>query len=262
MRAPVEALSLHGRHAVVVGADGGFGTAITAALEAAGASVVGMDLRGEGEHTIAVDVSDADSVRAAFDELAGRVPKLDILVNTAGIREIEPLATLAPETWQRVLAVNLTGPFLCIQAALPLLRAAQGAAVVNIASIAGLTGMANRPAYTASKHGLVGLTRNLAHDLGPDKIRVNAVAPGTIRTPMTEGYYADQTFLRQAEAMVPLGFDGSAVDVADAVLYLAGPLARHVTGVVLPVDGGFTAQMNYAPLGAGPAYEGDQDSTS
>ena len=260
------ALSMDGCYTLVVGSRGGFGSAVAESLTSAGATVIGMDLpnrsgAAEAVPTLGVDITDPASVAAAFRDLTSRVPQLDVLVNTAGIREIEPIDRLEPATWARVLATKLTGPFLCIQAALPLMRAAGSASVVNIASVGGVIGLAKRPAYTASKHGLVGLTRNLAHDLGPDGIRVNAIAPGTMRTQMTESYYTDESFLRQAEAMVPLGFDGTAADVADAVLFLSSGLARHVTGVVLPVDGGWLAQKNYAPLGAA-TYHGAAPTTS
>jgi NAD(P)-dependent dehydrogenase (short-subunit alcohol dehydrogenase family) len=260
-------LSQQDRVAVVTGAAGGIGHAVAVRLLAAGAHVHLLDRDPDALAEVvaqlgerhpgrvagaSVDVSSAASVADAFSRLPARI---DVLVNAAGIREIEPAETLDPHVWERVVAVNLNGPFFCVQQAIPRMRAAGGGAIVNVASVAAVVGMANRPAYTASKHGLVGLTKNLAHDLGPDRIRVNAIAPGTVRTPMTEAYYSDPEFLRQVEGVVPLGFaNGTAGDVADTVLYLCSDLSRFVSGVVLPVDGGWLAEKNYAPAGGGSAY--------
>lgn len=270
------ALSLQGRVALVAGAAGGIGHASAVRLLQAEARVILLDcderagqaaqesLRQDGLEAVdyvPVDVSSSESVAAAFDEADSLTGRMDILVNSAGIREIKPVTELDPLEWQRVLAINLSGPFHCIQQAIPRMQSVGGGSIVNIASVAGLIGMANRPAYTASKHGLVGLTRNLAHDLGPDRIRVNAIAPGTVRTSMTEAYYGDEDFLRQAEAAVPLGFGGTTSQVADAVLYLCSDLSAYVSGVVLPVDGGWLAEKNYAPTTTDGAYGGRASAT-
>jgi NAD(P)-dependent dehydrogenase (short-subunit alcohol dehydrogenase family) len=175
-------------------------------------------------------------------------------VNAAGIREISPAESLEPSDWAKVVDVNLNGTFYAIRYAIDALKNSKNGAIVNIASVAGVIAMANRPAYSATKHAIVGLTKNLAHDLGVYGIRVNAVAPGTVRTPMTESYYSDAEFLRSMAIMVPLNREGTAADVANTVLYLASPLSAFISGVVLPVDGGWLAQKNYMPGGASTAY--------
>ena len=255
-------LSLGGRVAVVTGAASGLGQAIAQTLAAHGASIVVLD-RDDGADTIAslgtdgehhafrVDVGDHADVERAFEDIDGVHDHVDILVSCAGIREIDAVLDLDPEMWQRVIAVNLSGPFYCAQqAGRRMADCGRGGAIVNVASVAGLVGMTHRPAYTSSKHGLIGLTKNLARDLSPHRIRVNAVAPGTVRTPLTEPYYHDDAFLNGVEGMVPLGFEGAPTDVANAVLFFVSDLSSWVTGTVLPVDGGWLAERNYAPPGS------------
>ena len=125
-----------------------------------------------------------------------------------------------------------------------------GGAIVNITSVAGLVGMTHWPAYLATKHGLIGLTKTMARDLAEHRIRVNAVAPGRVRTPLTEPYHHDEAFLRGVEGMVPLGFEGTPADVARAVLFFVTDLTSWVTETVLLVDGGWLAEPNYEPPGA------------
>jgi NAD(P)-dependent dehydrogenase (short-subunit alcohol dehydrogenase family) len=261
-------LSLDGRNAVVTGGAGGIGREVAIVLASQGASVVLLDraqanpgkaaaalvaeIGGVRITGLSVDISDAESVREVYANEA--LAKVDILVNAAGIREIAPAESLDPTEWANVVNVNLNGTFYAIRYAIEALKKSDNAAIVNIASVAGVIAMANRPAYSATKHAIVGLTKNLAHDLGPHGIRVNAVAPGTVRTPMTESYYSDAEFLRSMEIMVPLNREGTARDVANTVLYLASPLSAFVSGVVLPVDGGWLAQKNYMPGGASSAY--------
>lgn len=261
-------LSLEGRNAVVTGGAGGIGREVAAVLARQGASVVLLDraqadpakaaaeLASEVDGAVfvgvPVDIADADSVREAYQLEV--LEEVDILVNTAGIREISPAEELDPADWANVVNVNLNGTFYAIRYAIEALKKSGSGAVVNVASVAGVVAMANRPAYSATKHAIVGLTKNLAHDLGKYGIRVNAVAPGTVRTPMTESYYSDEEFLRSMEIMVPLNREGTASDVANTVLYLASPLSAFINGVVLPVDGGWLAQKNYMPGGSSAAY--------
>jgi NAD(P)-dependent dehydrogenase (short-subunit alcohol dehydrogenase family) len=251
---------LTGRVAVVTGAASGLGAGIAEVLAGHGAGIVALDrddatqmledlpVRAAARHTsVAVDVSDAGAVAEAFTQIDASHDHVDILVNCAGIREIDSALDLEPSMWDRVLAVNLSGPFYCVQQAAR--RMPRGGSIVNISSVAGLVGMTHRPAYSAAKHGLIGLTKNLARDLSPNGIRVNAVAPGTVRTPLTEPYYQDEAFLKGVEGMVPLGFEGSPRDVGNAVLFFASDLSSWVSGTVLPVDGGWLAERNYAPPG-------------
>lgn len=257
-------LSLHGKVAVVTGAASGLGRGIAEVLARHGASVVILDrddaaraLAGlptdhdQRHAAVAVDVSDVEDVERAFVDVDALHDHVDILVNCAGIREIDSALELDPVMWQRVLAVNLSGPFYCAQQAGRRMAArGAGGAIVNITSVAGLVAMTHRPAYSATKHGLIGLTKNLARDLSVHRIRVNAVAPGTVRTPLTEAYYHDEAFLAGVEGMVPLGFEGHPEDVGRAVLFFVSDLSPWVTGAVLPVDGGWLAERNYAPPGA------------
>ncbi len=183
--------------------------------------------------------------------------RIDVLVCSAGVREIGDVYTMATEEWDNVIAVNLSGTFYCCQAAARRMRqnddgAGGGGAIVNVASVGGQIGLARRPAYTASKHGVVGLTKSLARDLGPAGIRVNAICPGLIRTPLTEQYFAEDAFEEGLRTVVPLGRAGLAADVADAALYLASDQSAYVNGVALTVDGGWLAEKSFA---AGEAAE-------
>ena len=130
------------------------------------------------------------------------------------------------------------------------MREAGGGSIVNIASVAGLVAIRARPAYVATKHGLVGLTRNLSFDLAPYKIRVNAVAPGLIKTPLTEAYFSDQNFVSGLEHAIALRDHGVPADVGHAVAWLCSPDSRYITGITLPIDGGFMAEKSFATKAA------------
>jgi NAD(P)-dependent dehydrogenase (short-subunit alcohol dehydrogenase family) len=173
-----------------------------------------------------------------------------VLVNNAGISLLLPAEETPPARWRRVLEVNLTGPFLLCQAlGRSMLRAGSGS-IVNVASIAGLRGFADRAAYNASKHGLVGLTRTLAAEWGGRGVRVNAVCPGWVKTEMDAadqagGAYSDRDIVEQ----VPMGRFAAPDDVAAAVAFLADPArSGFVNGVALPVDGGWTADGSWTSL--------------
>lgn len=253
-------MSFKGSTAVITGGAGGLGLSIAKCFLEEGATAVILDhtdeslnaareyLRAWKNETILLkaDIADPDSVARAFDAIDVKCPRIDSLVNCAGVREISSIYDLTPKQWLRVIGINLNGSYFCAREAALRMRKTDGGAIVNIASISGLTGVPNRPAYASSKHGVVGLTRSLATDLGADGIRVNAVAPGAIRTPMTEHYYHDAGFLEGLRSTVPLSVDGTPRDIAQAVLFLCSIQSRFINGVVLPVDGGWSAGKSYA----------------
>ncbi|HET8657892.1 MAG TPA: SDR family oxidoreductase [Micromonosporaceae bacterium] len=242
------------RVAVVTGAAQGIGRRTAEVLAAEGYAVAVFDqqqVTGLGDALVVTgdvtDVADVDRLAMAVLERFGRV---DALVNNAGIAYIAPAEATPPDRWRRVLEVNLTGPFLLSQALGRHMLAQGSGAIVNIASVAGLRGVADRVAYNASKHGLVGLTRTLAAEWGGRGVRVNAVCPGWVKTEMDDvsqsaGAYGDADITEH----VPLGRFAQPEDVAQAVAYLADPArSGFVNGVTLSVDGGWHADGSWQSL--------------
>jgi NAD(P)-dependent dehydrogenase (short-subunit alcohol dehydrogenase family) len=228
---------------LVTGAASGSGREIAHRFTREGANVSGFDLGGEAD--IHGDVrSPADVERAVAEVVAAR-GRLDVLVNSAGVREIGDVYAMSTDEWDNVIAVNLSGTFYCCQAAARAMREAGRGSIVNISSVGGLIGLAHRPAYTAAKHGVVGLTKSLARDLGPAGIRVNAICPGLIRTPLTERYFSE-AFEEGLRTVVPQGRAGTPADVADAAVYLASDQSAYVSGIALTVDGGWLAEKSFA----------------
>ena len=246
---------LAGKAAVVTGAAGGIGRGVALELAREGAAVIVSDLataRAGGEETVALieaegataaftpcDVTSADDCGALVDTALARFGRLDCAVNNAGIAVHKPLAEISEDEYDRVLAVNLKGVFLGMRAQIPVLAERGGGAVVNIASVAGLMAVPLISPYTASKHGIIGLTRNAAMEYGTAGVRVNAVCPNAIRTPLMDASPPDFV----AELIRPQAIKrvGEPEEVGFAVAYLCSDRAAFVTGVALPVDGGFAA---------------------
>jgi NAD(P)-dependent dehydrogenase (short-subunit alcohol dehydrogenase family) len=241
---------LENRVVLVTGAASGIGREIAERFAREGARVTGFDRA--GEVAIHGDVRSPADAERAVGQVVESEGRIDVLVNSAGVREIGDVYTMATDEWDNVIAVNLSGTFYCCQAAARRMREGGGGVIVNISSVGGLIGLARRPAYTAAKHGVIGLTKSLARDLGPAGIRVNAICPGLIRTPLTEQYFAEDAFEEGLQTVVPLGRAGLADDVADAALYLASDQSAYVNGIALTVDGGWLAEKSFA---AGEAAE-------
>jgi len=234
---------------MITGGARGIGKMTAIALAQAGANCALLDVMDEVKATAAEiaalgvqaegytgDVTNAAQIKDTIDQIIARFGALDILVNNAGITRDNLLLRMTDEEWDKVLAINLRGAFVCLRAAArPMLKQRSGR-IINIASVVGVIGNAGQCNYSASKAGLIGLTKSAARELASRGITVNAVAPGYIRTAMTDALPDD---VKQAVLnTIPLKSLGSAEDVANAVLFLASDDARYVTGHVLHVDGG------------------------
>ena len=241
------------RVAVVTGAARGIGRVIAERLAREGATVVGVDrmipdaeAAGSGIVFDEMDVTRAEAVEAVFGAIVDRHGRLDILVNNAGIMFEKSLDEMTEADWDRMMAVNLKGVFLCAKYAVPHLRAAGGGAIINIGSLEGRACNPLHTAYAASKGGVHALTRALAVDLGPDGIRCNAICPGWINTAFNDAYFDRlkdrEAGLRAMSALHPVGRLGLPEDVADTVVWLAGDESGFVTGQEIVVDGGRTCR--------------------
>ncbi len=266
------ALSIQGKTALVTGGARGIGAGIVGSLAAAGAKVmvadIGVDADADenwryaladeddlrqtlalGEHIQAthVDVTQADSCAAAVAATVAAFGGVDILINNAGIVDSGSVDTFDPDTWDRIFAVNTKGIFLMTQAALPWLRKADNACIVNTASIAGKKGYPNMSAYCGSKFAAIGITQSLAAELAPANIRVNAICPGMVGTAMwlehllptnaTSTEQRSEEFTASMQQTIPLGRPQTANDMGEAVHYLV--TAENVSGIALSVAGGF-----------------------
>lgn len=247
-----------GRVAFVTGAGSGMGLATARAFAAAGAAVTLADvdaealataeteLREAGHRVLGVgcDVADEDQVAAAVASTVETFGSLDVAYNNAGIQSpATDAADESAEVFDRVNAINLRGIWASMKYELAQMRSQGSGAIVNCSSLGGLVGNPGRAAYHASKHGVIGLTRSAALEYASRGVRVNAICPGTIETPMVTGMIASGDLDReQAAADEPIGRLGTAAEMAAAVLWLCSPGASFVVGVALPVDGGYTAR--------------------
>jgi len=240
---------LDGKVAIVTGAGSGIGRAIATALHAEGAAIVAADISGNekaladelGERAVAVraDVTEGSDVAAMVDAARAAFGGLHVMVNNAGIDgTMGPIADCSEENFDRVIAVNLKGVFLGMKHALPVMVAGGGGSVVNIASAAGLVGFPMLPAYCASKGGVVQLTRAGALEYAAAGVRVNAICPGVIDTPLTAGI--DPGMTDAATAMTPLGRLGRPSEIAALAVFLASDESSYMTGAAVSIDGGFT----------------------
>ena len=241
---------LDGRRILITGAASGMGRAIADLFAREGATLALLDLNEEGVRqasealggfafAFACDVSDRAGVNAAVSGAGAALGGIDGIVNAAGILDIKPFGELRPESWDRMIAINLTGPFNVVHAALPFLNAAERATIVNIASTSALMPMSGTTGYSASKAGLAMFTKCLGFDLGPN-IRANSICPGVIRTEMTRYLWENPEQSARAADRVALKRLGEPNDVARAALFFSCEDSGFTTGTELPVDGGFS----------------------
>lgn len=249
-------ISFQDKVAFVTGAGSGMGLAAAKAFAEAGASVAVVDVNEEAAQKVVkeivqnggkaigirCDVSDEEQVKAAVGETVRKFDRLDAAFNNAGIQSpITDTADLTLEEWNRILDVNLKGVWLCMKYELQQMRKQGSGAIVNNSSLGGLVGNPGRAAYHAAKHGVLGLTKCAAIDYAARSIRVNAICPGTIETPMVTMMF-DTGDLSREKAMQaqPIGRLGTAQEIADVVLWLCSPMSTYVIGQAIAVDGGYT----------------------
>ena len=249
-------VDLSGHVAIVTGASQGLGKAIAISLAANGAKVACVarnadkladtvsqitQADGTGE-AISCDVNDRASVEHVIERVCDKWERLDILVNNAGITRDNLMISMSDAEWDDVINTNLRGAFLFARAASKVMMRARYGRIINVSSVSGLIGNSGQTNYSASKAGLIGMSRSLSRELAKRKVTVNAVAPGFIESEMTKSLadkYGD-AFTKQIKATIPAKRMGTPAEVAAAVLFLASPAASYTTGAVLTVDGGMT----------------------
>jgi NAD(P)-dependent dehydrogenase (short-subunit alcohol dehydrogenase family) len=249
-----------GKVAIVTGAASGIGRATAVAFASAGATVVVADVSEEGNQETAraiedqggrvlavrCDVTNGQDVKAALDRSLDTFGRLDIAFNNAGVEQpVGPAAEVSEQEWDRIVDINLRGVFLCMKHEIPLLLQQGGGAIVNTSSGAGVTAVKGQAAYTAAKHGVVGLTKAAALDYAQANIRINAVCPGIIDTAMMQRFTGDSAEGRQRViGQEPVGRMGTPEEIAGAVLWLCSDAAAFVVGHALVMDGGQTVGLS------------------
>ncbi len=253
----LDLFKLDGKVALVTGASRGLGEAIAVALAEAGADIVNLSRSPEGGtaeaavnalgrryHTVTLDLRTASvtDLEAAVHQAEARMGRLDILVNNAGMIARTPAIDYSETNWDAILQVNLKVVFFLAQAAAWVMEASGGGKIINIASVLSYQGGVHVPAYTAAKHGVVGITRALANEWAPKGINVNAIAPGYMETESTAPLRADPERNRAILSRIPAGYWGKPSDLQGAVVLLASDAASYIHGTTLDVDGGWMAR--------------------
>ena len=258
-------MMLEGKTALVTGGTGGIGSAICERFEKEGAKVIAADLAdnggsggGGGRTFRQFDVTNEAQIIETFDQLANDWGKLDILVNAAGIEIEETIENTTLEQWNRIFAINVTGMFLTSKYALPLLRKSEGASVINFGSYDGYIADPGLAAYCATKGAVHALTRAMACDHGPEGIRVNAICPGYVDTPMLQSFFEGEgsgggggnieTLQQAVRDVHPMRTYGTPQDIANLVNWLASDEARYASGQLWVIDGGLSAQVQQMKL--------------
>jgi len=243
---------------LVTGGSSGIGKACALAFSRAGAIVTivadinqeGLDqtvseMEGEGL-SIRLDVSKPDQVKNLIDEVVKRYGRIDCAINNAGVEgTLAPTTDCTEENWDKVININLKGIWLCMKYEIPQMLKQGGGAIVNMSSVLGLVGLPGYPAYVASKHGVVGLTKTAALEYAQTGIRINALCPGAVRTPLMSRMIKDNPGVITEELFVslePIGRVANPEEVADAAVWLCSDKSSYVTGIALPLDGGLTAR--------------------
>ena len=253
---PAELFSLKGKTAVVTGAARGLGREIGLALAQHGAALVLSDIHdakdtaaaiqktGDRPLVVQADITVEDQVKALAAKAESEYGRIDILVNNAGVSQLSYTATedLSQSEWDQIIKINLTGTFLCCKHVGKAMMAAGGGSIINIATTAGITGVPRAPAYSASKAGVILLTKSLALEWAKYHIRVNAVAPHYLETPLTEELRASEKVYARLIKQIPMKRFGKPSEITGAVLYLASQASSYTTGSVMVIDGGYLAQ--------------------
>ncbi len=248
---------LRDRVALVTGGAGGLGRFMANGLASAGATVVIADMvlddadeivkqiesHGRTGMAVSIDVTDSGSVQRVTDQVCSKFGRIDILVNSHGVTKRMPSIDFPEAEWDRIIAVNLKGVFLCCQIVGRVMITQELGSIINLASIGGLVGLPTSLAYCASKGGVVQLTRTLGVEWAPLGVRVNAIAPSSFNTPMVRRVMdAEPEYRQRVVSKIPIGRIAEPESIVGAVLFLASDASDMVTGTTLPVDGGYTAQ--------------------